>query len=124
MDTAALEKDKAEQAALQCATRWLALLDAGNLPATWEQSAERLKSSTSKAQWTKNLRARVAIGPLHSRKLLSATYAKVALPGEPEGEFVVIHYESSFEHKESAVEMVTPMLAKDGSWRISGYSMR
>jgi hypothetical protein len=124
MDTVSTDKDKAEKAALECATLWLALLDEGNLPATWEESAERLKSSISKAQWTKSLRARVAIGPLHARKLLSATYAKATLPGAPEGEFVVIHYDSSFEHKDSAVEMISPMLEKDGCWRVSGYSMR
>lgn len=124
MDTAAADKDKAEKAALECATQWLALLDEGDLSATWEESAARLKSFVSKAEWMKNMRARVAITPLHSRKLLSATYAKATLPGAPEGEFVVIHYESSFEYKASAVEMLTPMLEKDGSWRVSGYSMR
>jgi hypothetical protein len=46
------------------------------------------------------------------------------LPGAPDGEYVVIQYESSFEHKQAAVETVTPMLDKDGTWRVSGYFIR
>jgi hypothetical protein len=36
----------------------------------------------------------------------------------------VIQYESSFEHKASAIETVTPMLGDDGQWRVSGYYIR
>jgi hypothetical protein len=124
VDTVTTDKNNAEKAAVESATRWIALLDEGDLPATWEESAQHLKSAVSKAHWTKNLRSRVALGPLKSRKLISAAYAKVTLPGAPEGEFVVIYFESSFEHKSSALEMVTPMLEEDGQWRVSGYSMR
>jgi len=42
----------------------------------------------------------------------------------PDGEYVVIQYDSSFEHKQSAVETVTPMLDKDGKWRVSGYYIK
>ncbi len=45
-------------------------------------------------------------------------------PTRPDGEYVVIQYESSFEHKQSAVETVTSMLDKDGTWRVSGYFIR
>jgi len=55
--------------------------------------------------------------------LKSASYTKT-LPGAPDGEYVVIQYDSSFEHKQSAVETVIPMLDKDGQWRVSGYVIR
>jgi hypothetical protein len=58
-----------------------------------------------------------------SRKRKNATYSKT-LPGAPDGEYVVIQYESSFERKQSAVETVTPMLDKDGKWRVSGYFIK
>ena len=58
-----------------------------------------------------------------SRKILSAKYTKT-LPGAPDGEYVVIQYESSFEHKQSAVETITAMLDKDGKWRVSGYFIK
>ena len=34
------------------------------------------------------------------------------------------NYASSFEHKKAAVETVTPMLDKDGHWRVSGYFIK
>jgi ribosomal protein S17E len=37
---------------------------------------------------------------------------------------VIIQYDSSFENKKSAVETVTPMLDKDGKWRVSGYYIK
>jgi hypothetical protein len=35
-------------------------------------------------------------------------------------EYVVIQYETQFEHH-TATETVTPMLDKDGAWKVSGY---
>jgi hypothetical protein len=46
------------------------------------------------------------------------------MPGAPDGEYVVIQYQTTFEHKNSAVETVTPMLDNDGQWRVSGYYIR
>jgi hypothetical protein len=42
----------------------------------------------------------------------------------PDGEYVVIQFEASFENKKSAIETVTPMLDKDGNWRVSGYYVK
>jgi hypothetical protein len=67
--------------------------------------------------------ARQPLGKLVSRKLKSATYTKTA-PGAPDGEYVVIQYETSFADKASAVETITPMLDKDGQWRVSGYFIK
>jgi hypothetical protein len=46
------------------------------------------------------------------------------LPGAPDGEYVVIQYETSFENKKSAIETITPMLDEDGRWRVSGYYIK
>ena len=60
---------------------------------------------------------------LLSRNLKSAAFTKT-LPGAPDGEYVVIQYDSSFEHKQSAAETITPMLDKDGEWKVSGYYIK
>jgi hypothetical protein len=67
--------------------------------------------------------SRDPLGKLLARKLKSATYATM-LPGAPDGEYVVIKYDSSFENKKTAVETITPMLDKDGLWRVSGYYIK
>ena len=66
---------------------------------------------------------RQPFGKLLSRKLKSKQYA-TSLPGAPDGQFVVIQFEASFENKKAAIETVTPMLDPDGKWRVSGYYIK
>ena len=66
---------------------------------------------------------RAPLGPLKSRTLKSANFTR-SLPGAPDGEYVVIQFDSQFEHKASAVETVTPMRDKDGIWRVAGYYIK
>jgi hypothetical protein len=67
---------------------------------------------------------RAPLGKLISRSVKSAAY-KTSLPGMPDGKYVVIQYETAFEHKKSAIETVTPSLGEDGrQWRVSGYFIR
>jgi hypothetical protein len=120
----ALSDQKAAKEATESGNRWLALVDSGNYAASWDQAAQIFKSAVPKEQWTRMVGSvRNPLGKLESRKLKSATY-KTSLPGAPDGQYFVIQFDSSFEHKKSAVETVTPMLEKDGQWRISGYFIR
>jgi Protein of unknown function (DUF4019) len=82
------------------------------------------KQAVSQDRWVQMLQAkRAPMGKLLSRTLKSAVYT-TSLPGAPDGQYVVIVYESTFEHKKSAIETVTPSLGKDGQWRVSGYFIR
>jgi len=115
---------KPEQLAQQSADAWLALVDSGKYAQSWDEAAQFFKSHVTKDQWQDALHAsRDPFGKLVSRKVKSADY-KTSLPGAPDGQYVVIQYETSFEHKQSAVETVTPMLDKDGKWRVSGYYIK
>jgi hypothetical protein len=120
----ATAQQKPEQLAQQSSESWLALVDSGKYAESWQECAQIFQASVTKEQWQSALRAsRDPLGKLLWRKLKGATYTK-NLPGAPDGEYVVIHYESSFEHKQAAVETVTPMLDKDGKWRVSGYYIK
>jgi hypothetical protein len=66
---------------------------------------------------------RAPLGKVASRVVKSAVYT-TSLPGAPDGQYVVIQFESSFEHKKAAIETVTPSLGEDGEWRVSGYFIR
>ena len=117
-------QQKPEQVAQQSSEAWLALVDSGKYADSWQEASHFFKASVSKEQWQSMLRAsRDPLGKMLSRKLKSATYTKT-MPGAPDGDYVVIQYQSSFEHKQSAVETVTPMLDKDGKWRVSGYYIK
>ncbi len=115
---------KPEDLAQKSAQAWLALADAGKYAETWDEAAAFFKSAITKQHWLNAMKStRAPLGAVRSRKLQSATYAK-SLPGAPDGEYVVIQYDTSFENKQSAVETITPMLDKDGKWRVSGYFIK
>jgi Protein of unknown function (DUF4019) len=120
----ALAEEKPEPVAQQSSDAWLALNDSGKYDDAYQEAAQYFKNAVTKDQWQSSMHAsRDPLGKVLSRKVKSATYAKT-LPGAPDGDYVVIQYDSSFEHKQSAVETVTPMLDKDGKWRVSGYYIK
>jgi uncharacterized protein DUF4019 len=120
----AFSQSAAEKTAVNSGDKWLALVDAGDYGASWDEAAQMFKNAVSKEQWTQTANAvRTPLGKLNSRRLKSATY-KTTLPGAPDGQYVVVQYDTSFEHKKAAVETVTTTLDKDGHWRVSGYFIR
>lgn len=117
-------QDEAEEQAQEAAKKWLAIIDAGDFATGWEQAAELMKSVVTKEQLSQQLGAvRSPLGDLVSRKLKSAQFMR-RLPGAPDGQYVVLQYETSFTNKELAIETVTPAKEKDGIWRVSGYYIK
>lgn len=111
-------------AASSAAQSWLKLIDQSDYHASFEQASSLFKNAVSAEQWSQQLGAvRKPLGAPISRRQKNATYA-TSMPGAPDGQYVVIQYDTSFEHKQSAVETVTPMLDKDGQWRVSGYYIK
>ena len=118
------KNSKSETAAIKSAKSWLALLDAERYPESWEQAAQVFKKAVTKEQWAKAMAGlKKAFGKNISRKLKSRHYY-TSLPGAPDGKYVVIQFKSSFKNKKSAIETITPMLDKDGQWRVSGYFIK
>jgi len=114
------EVAKAQRAAIT----WLALTDGGRYPESWDSAAALFKAAITKADWEKALRSvRSPLGPLKTRTLKSAIFAR-RLPNAPAGEYVVIQFDTRFTNKADAIETVTPMREKDGSWRVSGYYIK
>ena len=112
------------QAAEAAAEAWLRLVDSGDYSQSWVDASSLFKSAVTEKDWYRQITAsRAPLGALISRKLKSAEY-KTELPGAPDGQYVVIQYKSSFANKKSAIETVTPMLDKNGQWRVSGYHIR
>ena len=56
-------------------------------------------------------------------KLKNAQHLTSA-PGAPDGDYVLIVFQSAFQHKQNATETITPSLDPDGQWRVSGYFVR
>jgi hypothetical protein len=62
------------------------------------------------------------LGQLKQRTLRSATSPR-AVPGAPDGDYVICVFDTSFENQAAAVETVTVM-RESGEWRIAGYFVR
>jgi hypothetical protein len=120
----ALANDIAENKAIEASNTWLKLIDNGQYLKSWETAAEYFKNAITEKQWNKSLNAvRKPLGEVIKRDVKSKQYM-TSLPGAPDGEYVVIQYDTSFENKKSAIETVTPMRDKDGKWRVSGYYIK
>lgn len=113
-----------EKAAVDASKAWLKLVDEGKYSESWDKAAQYFKNAITKEQWKTSLESvRSHLGKVLSRNLKSKQCTKT-LPGAPDGEYVVIQYETSFKNKQHAIETITPMLDKDGKWRVSGYYIK
>lgn len=120
----AAQDQQAIDAARVAADEWLALLDAGQYKASWEQAAEPLRKAVSVTQWEQGSRAvRLPVGAYQQRTLASSAYT-TTVPGAPQGHYVLLQYTTRFADRANAVETVTPMLEADGKWRVSGYYLK
>jgi hypothetical protein len=114
----------AEQVASRVSDRWLNLVDSGDYAASWKTAAAVFQAAVTEEKWVSTMKVvRDPLGKLRVRKLQSATYTTL-LPGVPDGDYVVILYETSFEHKQTAQETVIMSLGKDKVWRVAGYYIK
>lgn len=116
----AVKREVAEQAARS----WLALVDSGSYGQSWQEAAFLFQSKITKADWDKALnQVRSPLGAAGNRTLMGSMY-QTDLPNVPKGEYVVIQYKTAFTGAGSVIETITPMLDKDGKWRVSGYFVK
>ena len=112
------------EAAVSAAEAWLAHMDGADYAAGWRDGAAILKAAVTVKEFARALAsARTPLGQLISRKLISKQRTR-SLPGAPDGDYVVIQYETRFVNKAQAVETITPMRQADGSWKVAGYYIR
>ncbi len=120
----AIANEIAEKKAVEASDTWLTLIDNGQYSESWKTAADFFKNAVNQEQWNQSLNAlRKPLGKVIKRDVKSKQYT-TSLPGAPDGEYVVIQYETVFENKKSSIETVTPMLDKDGKWRVSGYYIK
>lgn len=110
--------------ALEAANLWLGLTDVNRAQQSWEQAAPVFQRAISGEEWTQSLQgARSPLGKVKSRKIHDAVFTR-SLAGQPDGEYVVIQYDTVFQNKAEAHETVTMVFGIDGRWRVGGYLVR
>ncbi len=109
--------------AARAAQSWLALVDSGRYGESWDQAATLFQQTIPRLRWEVSVqKAREPLGIVTSRKVRAMNHAR-ALPGAPEGEYVVIQFDTRFENRPLSIETVTPM-REGGTWKVSGYLIR
>lgn len=110
--------------AVAIAEKWLALIDTGNYSESWSNASAIFRGGVTEPAWENSMNTfRKPLGALISRKLQSAQ-SMTEMPGAPDGQYVLMQFQSSFASKKSAIETVTFMREKDGQWRSAGYFIK
>jgi Protein of unknown function (DUF4019) len=113
-----------EQAAIAAAEKFLALVDAGKYAESWAETSSLFKSQVSQQEWVAKISGlRPFFGAVTQRAVKSSQYL-TSPPGAPDGEYVLILFQTTFVKKQHAIETVTPALDQDGKWRVSGYFIK
>jgi hypothetical protein len=112
------------EAAVEAALGWLKLIDDGDYGKCWDEMAALYRGAVSKADWEKTMDLyEKGFGKVVSRKVSSTRHTRY-LPTGPAGQYVIIEFESSFEHTGRAAETITLMWVRDGVWRVTDYFIK
>ncbi len=114
-------QEGAIEQARTAARAWLALLDGYEFDESWRAAGEMLKGAVTQEEFSTTMSATLGpLGAVTSRGAKSSEH-KTTLPGAPDGEYVVLKFDTTFENKQTAVETVVLRKQPDGLWRVSGY---
>jgi hypothetical protein len=122
------QHEEAEAKAVEAAKALLALVDAGKNFESWDTLAPYYRGVFFKEKWDAWLiNTRLPLGVVKSRTLSVKKYM-TELEGAPKGEYVVIWFKTVFERmpkgQKEQIETVVPMLQRDGTWRVAGYTIK
>jgi len=107
-----------------CAKAWLKLVDSKKYRSSWGSAAQIFKSVLSADQWEKTVTAvREPLGVVRHRYLFHDKMT-TALPGQPDGHYLILKYASAFANKAKAIETITLMEDSDGNFRVAGYFIK
>ena len=113
-----------EEPVLSTVQAWLALIDDGNYSESWEKASAIVQGAVTEQGFANSMETfRRPLGALVYRKLKSAQ-RMTEMPGAPDGQYVILQFDTSFANKKSAIETVTFTLEKDGHWRSAGYYIK
>jgi len=108
----------AENATVQAAQAWLALVDRGDWNASWDATGQSFKSLNTLARWTEaSERIRANLGAFRSRELITVNYA----PAPPYG-YWVIKFRAVYANRPDAIETLSLSWEND-EWRVVGVTI-
>jgi hypothetical protein len=102
---------------------WLNIIDAGEYGESWQKADSFFKSQLSQKKWDSALKEiRTPLGKVTSRTELSAKEYS-SLPGVPDGEYLVVQFQTDFQNKKASTEILT-LSKSSGQWLTVGYFIK
>jgi len=110
--------------AIISAEEFLLLVDTNQYAQSWDAASSFFKTQVPKETWVKQISSlRPAFGKVTDRQIFKAQQM-TQLPGAPDGQYIILQYNTTFTNKRKAIETITPMLDNDGKWRVTGYYIK
>ncbi len=117
-------EDTFAQGATAAAETWLGQVDAGDYARSWREASTYVQGAITEQAWVASLhRVRTPLGKLLSRQLKQVQHT-TSMPGAPDGDYVVMQFDTRFANKQAAVETVTFLQEKKGKWKAAGYYIK
>ena len=113
-----------EDAVLSAVQAWLALMDIGAYPQSWETASDSFQKTVTKDDWVKlSGQVRQTLGSVISRKEISAQ-SSLVVPGLPRGFYFIAQFETGFAGLTNAMETVVFIQESDTKFRAVSYLIR
>ena len=117
-------QDTSEKSATAAAETWLSHVDTGDYARSWREASAYFQGAITEQAWVALLNGvRTPLGQLLSRQLTQVQHT-TSMQGAPDGDYVVMQFDTRFEHKQAAVETVTFLQEKKGEWKAAGYYIK
>ena len=117
-------EDNFEKGASAAAETWLGHVDAGDYAGSWREASTYFQGVITEQAWVASLQGvRTPLGQRLSRQLKQVQHTQ-SMPGAPDGDYVVMQFDTRFANKHAAVETVTFMQEKQGAWKAAGYYIK
>jgi hypothetical protein len=113
-----------EKEVITAAEEFVALIDLGLFSESWDEGDHLLQIRTSRPDWISNLTLNHSLFGWVIERRPKLTSYRGSLPGLPDGDYVIVVFESFFEKKRSAIETVIMVLDEEGEWRSTGYTLK
>jgi Protein of unknown function (DUF4019) len=115
--------DQDLQQSLVDSNAWLKLVDQNKFDDSWNNASTTLKMIMSQKEWSKYLdKVRKPLGNATARGMVQQRTA-VNPPGVPQGEYVVIFYQTNYANKKGLEEIIL-IKESDGKWRPMSYYIK
>lgn len=115
--------DEIQKQILPLSKNWLAIIDKGEMEHAYQIASDFFKKAISQAEFAEGMTMVLKpLGGIKNREVKDILYS-TQMEALPDGEYVLVQYNSSFENKKKAVETLS-LMKENNKWKVSGYHIK